>query len=350
MTWRLKAALVLGGALLVAAPARALDDGSGGLETLAPPASPAFTLLDVSPQLIYRPHTLQDLSVDLQSGVTSDGRAVSGFALEISANEILRPAISLQRYRESWTSFALQNLRLSVATARAAGDSAATDLAFGFSFPVFDRADPLRDKAYGDTLGVILLDAAPTQPGHDYVALEAHARERRQKLFDLWRSSHWNASRAEVALAASGRLVNSEFSHLGYAHFAAWVTAALRLGGWGQLLGLVRFDHLADITGQLAGSRIDYGGRVIGGSDAFNLYLEVIGRRSSFDEPIPVGGGDADNSGSWAFGSEYRIAPGLWVLTGLGSRFDDVIAGAEHAHVAFGLKWGLARTSRLGTH
>ncbi len=335
---------------LVPAPLLAVDDASSGLDLLSPPASPAFTLLGATPETIHRPETLQDLGVDMRSGVSGDGRAVSGFALEFSANQILKPAIDLKRYRESWSAFALQNLRVSLATVRAAGDSTATDLALGLSFPLFNRADPMRDKAYSDALGEVLLNAAPSQPGQDRTMLEARAREQRQALFAQWRADHWNASRAEIAMAVGGRLMDSKFDQLYGSRVAVWSTLGLRLGTWGQFLALARYDHLWDIPDQPGGDQIQYGGRIIAGSGSFNLYVEMLGRRTSFDTAVLPDGSDSDTSGSWAFGAEYRIAQGIWVMTGLGSRFDEAVAGASRTQVALGLKWGLARASRLGTH
>jgi len=314
-------------------------------DLFALPSIPAFTFLNVSPEKISRPGTLKDVAVDLVSGVDKDGRSVQGVALEISVAELGGPAISLKEYQGSRTKFILQNLRISLGTVKASGDSASTDAALGIRIPIFNNSDPMTDAMYTKELGQVLITARPATP-QDTTNIEA-LRGKKRDLDKRWQSEHWNASRLEFALAFSGRCLNSELGNGKFLGSGFWGTLGVALGRWGQVLALLQYEYRNNLPGQLESNDLTYGGRLVAGTPRINLFGELLGTNSFLKEGSRPTGASEHASGSWSLGVEYRLANGLWLATGLGAKFETLLDESDRVALIAGLRWGISSEARL---
>lgn len=307
------------------------------------PDSPAFTFLRLSPSRISRPGSTRDLALELLNGFDEEGRVRQGFALEISPSYVFSTGgISLKEYQENDGKYVLENLRLSLGTVRTAGDSAATDFALGLRLKLLDRGDPMRNRAFTQRVGDLLLQALPSPEAGpdaepDSVALGRELRQHRTG----WTRAHWNAYRLEMAGVAGMRLANSEIDRGRFSGAAAWIAGSIPFGDFGQILLHLQYDYRRRIATQPSFSRLTYGGRFLFGSHTFNGFVEVAGE-SKFDTRADL----EDASGSWSLGIEKRVASSLWITTGFGSRFD-TLERADKIVLLGGIRWGILSQARL---
>src|SRR5713226_4348868 len=143
-------------------PIRSAAQGppSSGAESAVPvvtsyavPEAPAFTFLGLNPSKVTRPISPRDLGVAVLQAVESSGKVQQGFALSLAPCYYLPGfRIPLDQYQRSWPAYVAANAQLSLGTARATGDSAATDMAVALRFTLLDGSDPMRDPAFTHAL------------------------------------------------------------------------------------------------------------------------------------------------------------------------------------------------------
>lgn len=355
MRWRalalLAAAVGLASALgsvgaLAALPSGALQDGAPELLT-AVPETPALAFLDATVANVLRPGAARDFALALLSGTGESGVARQGFAIETTP-WFLVPGVAIdgRRYRESRLAFVLANAQLSIGTARADGDEADTDLAFGLRLTLADRGDPLRSEGFRRALGQALLDCAPAQP--DPTPSEACAGRETEAAWEAWTAERWNAVRLAVAAAWGVRLEASELDEREYAGWKAWAVGSAPLGRRGQLIGQLAREQRPRLGEEASFREWSAGARALVGSPRIHAYLELLAEsRDSDAAPDPEPTPESGESGLWSTGVEARIAEGLWASVGFGSRFATSLGTAEKTFVLLGLRWGLSSAARM---
>jgi hypothetical protein len=118
------------------------------------------------------------------------------------------------------------------------------------------------------------------------------------------------------------------------------VAGAAPIGSVGHLIGQTSWQHTpaGDGAGEL--DVLSYGARAVFGGPRFGLFGELIGESRS--------GNSQDDGVTWSLGAELRVAAGLWLATGLGKRFDRLLAD-DRTVVLANLRFGIADGSRLAS-
>lgn len=313
-----------------------------GLELLtAVPESPAFVFLGASPTEVTRPGAVRDFGVALISGIDEEGRVRQGVALEATPwFYVPGLSIPLAEYREDWLKYMLANSQLSVGTARTAGDSAATDLAVGLRFTLWDRGDPMRYEEFADSVTSLLRRCLPESPDTDQAEIDACVDEKMREAYREFSRARWNAGRAALGLASGVRFMDSELDAGDYAGFQAWLVGATPLTNHGQIILQLTFRDRPELGDESEYTAFTYGGRVVAGSASFNGFAELVGESRSGEAE-----GIEEDSGRWSTGFELRLAAGLWASAGLGGRF--ALTGGERTFVLLNVRWGFNSEPRL---
>jgi hypothetical protein len=337
-------------AALWALPARAQDadtqtPGAADLVASPLPESPAFVFLGASPSEVTRPTTLKNLGASLAQGIDAEGRVIQGIAFELTPAFYLTD-VTLKEYRDDWSKYALSNLQLTLATVRAGGDSASTDLGFGLRMPIFDAGDPMRTKAFTDSIGEAIKRCAPSGPeppeSVDPEAIERCMAEAAAPVAEEWARSHWNASALTFAAAGGVRLESSLFSDNRWLGLQLWLHGALALGDWGQLIGQGSYvdSRLRDAE-QLEYKAVAFGSRLLAGGRRLNGFAETS-VETRFDRTDVVKKDDA----RWSAGVEFLVSRDLWISTGVGSAYQ-ALDEPDKTLVFANLRWGVSSKARM---
>ena len=308
-----------------------------GQQSFAVPQSPAFTYLDLSPTRIERPTTARDVGIGLMNGIDAQGRVRQGLAAEATPWPwIPGLAIPASSYGNVGK-YMLANLALSFGSARAAGDTAATDLAFGARTTVVDRSDPMADRAFRDSLRAAAVACNSDDPDAADSAIRTCIATRNAQLRAQWLKTRWNAASFSLAAASGVRLRQSRFDQGNFTGVSAWAALALPLTTRGQLMAQARFDYLASIGRTPAASALRTGARAVFGSALVNGFLELEHNGE------PAAGADARTS--WTGGIEFRATDEMWIATGFGKGYsaqqqDKIVMLAN-------IRWRISSAPRL---
>lgn len=298
------------------------------------PRAPAQAFLGTSIQDIARPTSGYKLVPSLLSAIDSAGSVVQGFALEIAPAKLFGPqTVDGAEYADN---YGWQNFSVSLATARASGDSTSTEIALGARLVLTNRADRFSNEGRRFTARFLadvrgecgVPEDRPLQPD-DLLPINACIEAWADSVEVRWKREHWNDYAVELAVAGGWHLPGSRFSNSQWKGFAAWGTAAIPVClrtspstfcRRGQVLVESRFDfrraHEGDpgLNTFMTGARFTYGGALT------QLFLEGAGYWG-FDAPEGV---DVDTSFfQGSAGIEFRVLDNLWVSTGLGRRYAD---------------------------
>jgi hypothetical protein len=312
-------------------------------EGFAVPESPAFTFLSFAPASVSRPNTPRDFVAALANGIDQTGHVRQGISLEVTPAYLIPGlGVGLADYQKSWLKRLLSNTQLSLATVRASGDTAATDLGLGLRLHILDAGDPMADSAYTRKLGDAML-ACPASTPPEFKPSLACLGEAADKLRQPYLKAHWNSTRLTVAFATGLRFDQSQVSKTSPLGWNAWAALTAPLGQAGQMIGYFAFTHRPESSGVPKFSSVDFGGRALLGSPTFNAFAEVVGN-SKFNTPVPTD----KSSAAWSGGVEFKAAENLWLSTGFGTRFGDT--GTPNKVIVLGnLRWGVSSTRRIGS-
>lgn len=312
------------------------------VESFAVPESPAFSFLNFAPATVTRPNTPRDVVAALANGIDENGKVRQGLSLEVTPAYLIPGlAVSLKDYQDRFWKRLLANAQLSLATVRAAGDSAATDLGIGIRFNVIDNGDPMRDTAFARRLGDQLGSCSPATPDSLVSSLDCLGAAN-DRLRTEFAETHWNATRFTVAFASGIRFDQSRVSQTRALGWNGWAALTAPIGSTGQMIGYFGVTHRQKVSGVASFSAVDFGGRVLIGSPGFNTFVEVVG-----DSRFNTSDSTNRSSAAWSGGIEFRAAEALWLSTGFGTRFGDT-GKPNTVIVIANVKWGVSSNSRLG--
>lgn len=340
------------------------------------PESPAFTFLDITPAKITKPTTTRDFVTSLINAIDDQGRVRQGLAFELAGAVLTAHRPTLAEYQQRWNAMTIAaRSQLSLATARAAGDTSSTDAGYGIRIPLYDDGDPMADKEFTTELIAAFqrctvappplppgVAAAPVGQIADTAARRAIANltaavdsqkraaaetAQRTCLADAikkhakdYAEAHWNAVNLSLAYAGGHRLVSSlarDTRELGNRFWAVFGIPIL--GSSGQLLGMIQYANLVPSSDSGHQTSFRYGVRSTIGRPTFNGFMEF------FHEKRTPHGLPSLNRDGWSGGLEFRVADDLWLATGFGKATD--IKGSPTVVIA-NLKWALNSESQLG--
>ena len=302
-------------------------------QTYAVPESPAFTFLQLTPAEVSRPASAHAFGTALLNAITPSGVVAQGLALDVAPwTYIPGVSITLPDYQRRGLLYALANTQLSLATARAAGDSMDTDVGLGVRVTLFNNADPMADPAFTAELTRRLAKCDPA--GFPDEAAVAQAKlcvgEVNRTYREEWQRKHWNGASLGIAFAGGLRFDDSRLGSASSNGVAGWVTGGIPFGSSVQLLGQLRYDSR---DGD-AVDGVSFGGRAFYGTPSRHAFLEV--NRTA-----------TDSAGTnWTGGFEFRATEGLWLSTGFGSRSDPV-SGAQRSVVIADMRWNIDNRPRI---
>lgn len=345
--------------LIAWSPAGVLAQSNGEAESAefksAVPASPAFAFLNASPASVNRPVTARDLGVGLLSGVDAEGKIKQGFALEASPwGYIPGMTIPLTDYAKGGLAYIMANAQLSLATARAAGDSSKTEISVGLRFPLYDRGDPMRDPAFARSLGAALLTCAPDTPSPSpaQVAEQQACTDKATKdRFTKYAVEHWNAARLSFSIATGWQFSDSlQVADVDPSGLPAltdhrgvrtWFNGSLPLlGSSGQLVGQIAYLDQPEFEVDTDLRRFDYGGRLILGSATTNVFAELVGRAEWRT------GKERHTSASWSAGVELRLSKDFWISTGVGRTWNQ-LDKPDRTFLIANINWAMTSQGRI---
>lgn len=375
--------------------------GTAQLPSYNVPDDPAFVFLNVSPKRIANPGTLPALGIALADGVDIDGRVNAGLAISFLPSNLVRYTLAPERYRNGWPAFWFYNTQISVGSVRKSGDTASTDLAFGFR-TILAGPEPYSDQGFRneiarlldrcltaaravDTSLVVLehrtgVRVAPVRdstrperslPANDgtpgardtvrmwkprpntldrEVALECGARGKSREI-KAWMKDHWNDATLAISAAAGTRFDRSAASRRASLGQSLWLHGALpirwtRMNGEeaervnpGQIAAQLLYSRIPGGVGGIDDSEWEGGIRALAGRANVNGFAELTRNLKRSDA--------REDRSSWAAGVEYMIAESLWLSAGVGERYSQLL-DRNRDFVFLNLKWGLARDARLG--
>jgi len=311
------------------------------------PDGPAFSLVDVDASNILRPATIRELAASVTSFTDDDGFSIPRtFAVEFAPGLLIGGKhLTLGEYRRN----PLNWIRLSAATKRLAGAANPSELALGLRFSIKDKADPRRndDLLVGlDSLNQLIFDAITAlppamqlaipsnqalTPDQLYQALPDSVQTRIQALVaarvvllneqaQINSSETWNNSAIDLATAVRFSTADSLGRGIEATDIAAWLTAAVKIQTWGQVLfgvkgSLARDTSFVENVDNPFGAEGSAGMRLYIGTNRYKMFteaqFETEHRTDDRMETLLLNGG-----------GEARLQNGTWIEFGGGLQYN----------------------------
>ena len=372
------------------APAQGLQTSSQPIENqpgstaftsvdMSVPASPAFTVLGVTPETVIRPTSPRAFATSLLNGVDPNGNFQSGLAMDFAPYLLIAgDDLTLFKYRHSPMIRVLSRTQFSFATTKGASeDDKSLKLALGLNIALWDRGDPRMDQELIDCLSTIKTPPPPTQlecelPDHptadDIKAFEkcqaniaaanqlraqqvqeanefnnsvsTRCREDAQK--KNWNRSSWTIGGAPSWISKNGQTKDLLWNGGGFwTSFAYGFEGVPGLDKKSQLILHARYRNREQVPDPnvsgafLSQDSLFFGTRFRTGSPTFNGSFEYTFLRSR------VTGLKYDNSSRLSLLFERRIAGDTWFNLSLGGetgRQD----GRNNGFVLTSFKWAFS--------
>lgn len=286
--------------------------------TFAVPESPAFVLLDETPDELLRPTSVNELTATA-SRFLSGGQGLSlprSVGIEFSPGLLIGGrTLTVGDYLQRR---ALYRTRVSLATHRPDETSTATEIALGIRLTLLDGGDLRANNEYRAAIVQIsermvrALSPTVTMPtdaessgvinttgNASYEALSEELRDTIKRYSD----DNWNKEKLEAAIAILAASPDTTGSDLRTASFAGWLTYATPVGHSGQfLIGMTGRAHRTPDSTVFRGNSSISSRLYFGANDA-KFLLE--GRAHWEDRKHP----------NWGLhtGGEMAVGKGLWL-------------------------------------
>jgi hypothetical protein len=168
---------------------------------IAVPESPAFSVLNLTPQAVTRPTSAQQLATSLLNGVDQNGNFQSGVAVDAQPYMLLYGhSVTWDRYRRSYPTRFLSRALFSAGTTKGASESdKSTKLALGVRLTL-EAIDGMTAPTPGPRAPQAQIDAYQQEKLRRFEAAEAACRAGQAERV---RNTVWNNSSMIVAVAPS---------------------------------------------------------------------------------------------------------------------------------------------------
>jgi len=325
------------------------------------PESPAFSVLNVTPQSVTRPNSPRELAVAMLNSLDANNNPQQGVAIDMTPYMLLAgDAITIADYRKDYLTRVLSRTQLSLATTKGQNDA---DKAFRAAASVratlWDLGDPRLDKQLDRCFDFALaLPAAPPPPPGaepDPETIRLMEQQRTDALKPLAancrkesRQRSWNRSAWDIAVARVWVNTDGSASDLSNSGASVWSSLAYGfeqqpvLRDSAQLIGMIKITNgeqvpnaatpplFTDQDSRFVGVRFRFGGE----DRVFNI--EGLSIRTSAP-------GVADEHYTrYTLGGDIKISEDVWLNISFGQNSGRT-ALTDVGFVKAGLQWGLSQ-------
>ena len=328
---------------------------------LSVPESPAFTVLDLTPQTIIRPASPRELATSILNGVDRNGNFQTGIALDTTPYLLFAGReLTLAKYRESRAAQFLAHTVVSFATTKGASEEdKSVRMAIGLHFAIFDKGDPRLDRELSACFKRVDPRFEPISPTADDATVKLEVARRTAILQTAGdpcraeaRKRNWNRSSWIVGLAPSWISPTGETGNLKWNGGGVWTSLAYGFEGvpalerTSQLIFHARYRDSEqvpdpDMEGAIIKQNSVYlGGRFRVGAPEFNANFEALYLRNK------PAGRDPNSSYRVSVGAERKINKDLWFVIsagGEGGRAD----GKNKGFVLTSFKWAFSKAPTI---
>ncbi len=305
--------------------------------TYKTPSSAAFTFLGASPTNILQPTTARAFGTDILNGIDSTGAVRQGLAFDFAPWSIIPGMqITQTQYRSCPTSFMLANTQVSLGTTKSSGTSPATNLAAGLNVTILNAADPLLSGDFIDSIKALRAKyfGGQQQP-EAFKTAEPAYDSAYAKMRQVWLKNNWNRGGLSLAAALGWKLKGSRFDSSEYEGVGFWLTGSVPIGGWGQALFQLRYDHKNAVWDTLSLSQFSYGLRFLGGATTFDIYVEYFGNYNLKDVT-----GLNRYTNNIGCGTEFKVSDESWISLGFTYPFQKSFGSGELGFLT-NFKWDI---------
>lgn len=309
-----------------------LQQVRSGTVDFSVPDSPAFTILDLTPQSVVRPDSPRALAAALLNGVDHRGHVQNGVAIDTAPYLLLvGDRVTLTTYRNDRVVRFLSRAQVSVATTKGTSDGdPSARVGVGVHLTLLDRGDPRTDPVFAQQLAEVgtkvLADNPQPPPDPEDTpdvradAWRAHVEHQANALAEPLRDSQraraWNATRWSVGVAGAFRSLSGSLGALDGDGSAAWTSFAYgfedvpALDDAAQLMAHARVRTGERVEGEnqdhvLVGVRVRAGGPNATGS--FELTHLRVNHPAGDDTYLRL-----------TAGLERRLIRSVWLQVGIG--------------------------------
>lgn len=154
---------------------------------VAVPDSPAFAILNVTPETVIRPTSPRQLALSLLNGADPKGNLQTGLAIDTSPYLLLAgKETSLGEYRNNTSTRLLSRTKVSFATTKGTEDDKSTKVALGLTLTPWDRSDPRLNEAIFDCFSAV------------FDGSNKKRADIRKELLGLPRDANYSTNKAEI--------------------------------------------------------------------------------------------------------------------------------------------------------
>lgn len=337
---------------------------------LAVPASPAFTVLGITPDQVVRPDSPRELALALLNGFDDRGNFQSGLSIDTVPYLLTHgPRLTLTEYRKSRVAQILSRTKFSLATAKGAeGDDPSIKLGLGLQTTLWDRGDPRLDKKLTDEIDDITLEYSEKKAKEDgeissrkltetekKAIIEARTAELRKALLPKWeaaRNRNWNRSSWTLGLAPSLLSKSGSTDDFRWNGGGIWTSLAY---GFEETPGLKDSSQLILHLRYRDNELVPTGKKKnpFQSEDSFLVATQLRMGKPDLNFLLTAAYLDSRAAGSnhslfrVALGLEHRIATDMWVNLSVGQNLNGT--SNDNGTFVFGsIKFGASSKSRFG--
>ena len=324
------------------------------VDGLSAPDSPAFAILNVSPQVISRPGSPRELAMSLLQGVDAQGHPQSGIAVETSPYLLFwGDDLTLEKYRDvKGRERALSRIQISLATAKGTGsEDQSLRIAAGVRTTLWDDGDPRLDQELTVCIDKAQQTALKAYPPASAMESdeERQARALQMETFVEARAKicraesakrTWNKSAMDIGIAAAWINRSSNSNAYNWDGSGAWMSVSHGFSK-SQLILHARYRGDESVPGFTSGTgypeqdsftggvRYRYGGprQTL---HAEGLYIQTKSSSATREE-----------SYRYLIGAELAVSENLWLTVDAGGSSGQTGAGKQK-FITSQLKWALA--------
>jgi hypothetical protein len=326
------------------------------------PESPAFSVLNVTPQSVTRPSSPRELVVGILNSLDANGNPQQGIALDTAPYMLMAgDGITIASYRDDRLIRILSRSQLSLATTKGQNDAdKAFRAAASIRVTLWDKGDPRLDKQLDSCfeLALRLPDKPPPPPSgmaEDPEALRLMEQQRIDAMKPLAascrqasRKRNWNRSAWDIAAAKVW--INPEGSASGLSDGGTSVWSSLAYGfekqnalrDSAQLIGIVKITNGEQVP-NTATPAIFYAqdSSFIGARFRFGGERRVFNLEGLRIETSAAGAPD-DHYMRYTLGGDIKINEDVWLNISFGQNSGRT-ASTDVGFVKAGLQWGLSK-------
>lgn len=345
----------------IAQPVTSAGPVQNGDVDLSVPDSPAFTVLDLTPNTVVQPSSPKQLVTSLLSGVDRNGNFQSGIALDtVPYLLFFGDKLTLEEYQASYPTRLIARTQLSIATTRGASSAdKSARLALGFRATLWDDSDPRSDPEIISCLKKGLaqanLELGPLPPGMSDQDLAAKKQEAAQKAAPIISSCRntikqrrWNNSSLTIGAAPSWISLDGNVRDLRWNGGAFWTSLAYGFDGISGLEDMFQaILHARYRTNEQVPDPNVQGNFLIQDSTLFGVLLKGGTPDFAFTgEYIYANnkpqGMMSDRTFRLSFGAERKVATNLWFSVSVGGDGGRT-GGKNNNFVLTSFKWNFSK-------